>query len=292
MNDAIISMIEGRKPASQADWNRILREVVQETALAGLWRAGFFDKAAFYGGTALRLFYRLDRFSEDLDFTLLEPEQAWKLSDRLSSLRAELEGFGFSVQIEPKHDGAIESAFIKANTKTNLIIIQAPTETTGLIASNRLIKVKLEMDTDPPSGIKTVNKTLLEPFPFSVRVVVPSCLFAGKMHACLCRSWKMRVKGRDWYDYLFCISRDMPIDVAHLESRMRQSGHWSEKRSLEVGDVQRLLLERIQAVDWKQAREDALPFVRDSRSLDLWGSQLFIEAMQRINWMRGPAPRP
>ena len=110
MNDAIIAMIERRKPASQADWDRVLREVLQETALAGLWRAGFFDKAAFYGGTALRLFYRMDRFSEDLDFTLMEPEQVWKLSDRLSSLCTELEAFGFSVQIEPKHDGGIESA--------------------------------------------------------------------------------------------------------------------------------------------------------------------------------------
>ncbi|MCE1196356.1 nucleotidyl transferase AbiEii/AbiGii toxin family protein [bacterium] len=284
MNDAILAMIERRKPASQADWDRVLREVLQETALAGLWRAGFYNKAAFYGGTALRLFYRLDRFSEDLDFTLLEPGQVWKLSGHLSSLRAELEAFGFSVQIEPKHNGAIESAFIKANTKMNLITIQAPTAATGLMAPNRLIKLKLEMDTNPPFGIKTENKTLFEPFPFSVRVVVPSCLFAGKMHACLCRAWKSRVKGRDWYDYLFFISQDIPVDLAHLESRMRQSGHWSEKRSLEVGDVQRLLLERIQAVDWKQAREDTLPFVRDMRSLDLWGTQLFIESLRRIKW--------
>lgn len=284
MNDAIIAMIERRKPASQADWDRVLREVLQETALAGLWRAGFFDKAAFYGGTALRLFYRMDRFSEDLDFTLMEPELVWKLSDRLSSLCTELEAFGFSVQIDPKHDGAIESAFIKANTKINLITIQAPTATTGLIAPNRIIKVKLEVDTDPPSGVKTENRTLLEPFPFSVRVVVPSCLFAGKLHACLCRAWKTRVKGRDWYDLLFFISRDIPVDLAHLESRMRQSGHWSESRSLEGDDVQRLLLKRVQAIDWKQAREDALPFVRDSRSLDLWGTQLFIEAARRIKY--------
>lgn len=282
MNEAIIAMIERRRPASQADWDRVLREVLQETALAGLWRAGFFDKAAFYGGTALRLFYRLDRFSEDLDFTLLEPEIVWKLSDRLSSLRSELEAFGFSVQIEPKHDGVIESAFIKANTKINLITIQAPTTTTEPIASNRLIKIKLEVDTDPPSGVKTENRILLEPFPFSVRVVVPSCLFSGKIHACLCRAWKSRVKGRDWYDFLFFISRDIPVNLAHLESRMRQSGHWSENRSLQGDDVLRLLIKRAQAIDWKQAREDALPFVSDARSLDLWGTQLFIEAAQRI----------
>jgi len=282
MNDAINAMVERRKPLHQGDWNRVLREVLQETALTGLWRTGFFDKAAFYGGTALRLFYKLDRFSEDLDFTLIAPDSAWKLSDRLLGLRSELEAFGFSVEIEQKQHYAVESAFIKANTKINLIEIRAPIAAMGNIAPNQLVKIKLEIDTDPPVGIRTENRTLLEPFPISVRVVSPSCLFAGKMHACLCRAWKTRVKGRDWYDLLFFISHEIPIDLPHLEARMRQSGHWSAKRPIELGDVQGYLTERIAAINWKQAKEDALPFVRDARALELWGPELFNEAMKLI----------
>jgi predicted nucleotidyltransferase component of viral defense system len=284
MHDAIRAMIEKRRPQGQADWDRALREVLQEAALAGLWRTGFFDSAAFYGGTALRLFHGLDRFSEDLDFSLLKPDPAWKLADRLEGLRAEIEAFGFSVDIDAKHEGKIDSAFIKANTKIHLIRIEAPEAVSENGPSNRLVKVKLETDTDPPAGTKTEMRTLLEPFPVSVRVVTPPCLFAGKLHACLCRSWKTRVKGRDWYDLLFFVARGLPIDVAHLEARLRQSGHWVEDRPVDIEDITRMLVERIETVDWRQAAEDALPFVRDPRSVELWGKALFKEAVGRILW--------
>ncbi|OHD79816.1 MAG: hypothetical protein A3J97_15255, partial [Spirochaetes bacterium RIFOXYC1_FULL_54_7] len=213
MHDAILAMIQKRHPEDQADWDRALREVLQEAALAGLWRTGFFSRAAFYGGTALRLFHGLDRFSEDLDFSLLEPDPEWKLAERLDGLRAEIEAFGFSVSIDTKHEGKIDSTFIKANTKIHFIRIEAPGPVTGSTASNRLVKVKLETDTDPPAGIQTEIKTLLEPFPVTVRVVTPPCLFAGKLHACLCRSWKTRVKGRDWYDLLFFVSHGVTPDL-------------------------------------------------------------------------------
>ena len=284
MHDAIRSMIERRSPQSPADWSRALREVLQETALTGLWRTGFFDRAAFYGGTALRLFYGLDRFSEDLDFTLLSPDPEWRLQDRLDGLRAEIEAFGFTVEITPKNENAVESAFIKANTRFNLIQIEAPSEATESGSPNRLVKVKLEIDTDPPGKILTETKTLLEPFPFSVRVVAPPGLFAGKMHACLGRSWKTRVKGRDWYDFLFFIARGVPMDLMHLDARMRQSGHWTESRPLSTADARTLLADRIEGIDWKKAAEDVLPFVRDPRALDLWSTDLFREAASRIVW--------
>ena len=284
MHDAILAMIQKRHPEDQADWDRALREVLQEAALAGLWRTGFFSRAAFYGGTALRLFHGLDRFSEDLDFSLLEPDPEWKLAERLDGLRAEIEAFGFSVSIDTKHEGKIDSTFIKANTMIHFIRIEAPGPVTGSTASNRLVKVKLETDTDPPAGIQTEIKTLLEPFPVTVRVVTPPCLFAGKLHACLCRSWKTRVKGRDWYDLLFFVSHGVTPDLLHLEARLRQSGHWKEERRLEIIDARRLLEARIEELDWKQASSDALPFIRDPRAVELWGVELFREAGRRIEW--------
>lgn len=185
---------------------------------------------------------------------------------------------------DARNEGKIESAFIKANTKINLIRIEAPEQLTSLTASNRLVKVKLETDTDPPAGIQTEIKTLLEPFPVSVRVVTLPCLFAGKLHACLCRSWKTRAKGRDWYDLLFFASRRVTPDLFHLEARLRQSGHWKEERRLEIDDVRRMLEARIAELDWKQVAEDTLPFVRDPRALELWGADLFREAAHRIEW--------
>jgi hypothetical protein len=187
--------------------------------------------------------------------------------------------------VDRKHEGKIDSAFIKANPKIHLIRIEAPEYVAGAVASNRLIKVKLETDTDPPAGISTEMKTLLEPFPVSVRVVTPACLFAGKLHACLCRSWKTRVKGRDWYDLLFFVARGIPVDLFHLESRLRQSGHWIADRRPSIDDIRRLLAERIAAVDWKQAAEDALPFLRDKRSVDLWGVEVFNEVAGKIEFV-------
>ncbi len=284
MHDAILAMIERRRPEGPGDWDRALREVLQEAALAGLWRRGFFGKAAFYGGTALRLFHGLDRFSEDLDFTLIEPDQAWNLEERLPGLKEEIEAFGFSVEVEAKSRANVESVFLKANTKIHLVRIEEPREVAGQAQSNRLLKVKLEVDTDPPGGIKSEVKTLLEPFPISVRLVTPSCLFAGKLHACICRSWRDRVKGRDWYDFLFFIARGVPADLAHFEARLRQSGHWKEERTLAVEDARGLLASRIASINWNKAAEDAAPFVRDPRSLELWGKALFDEAAARIAW--------
>ncbi len=284
MHDAIRAMIEKRNPRDSADWDRALREVLQETALAGLWRRGFFDDAAFYGGTALRLFHGLDRFSEDLDFTLIAPRPDWRLAERLAGLREEIESFGFVVEIDPKHEGRIDSAFIKANTKIHLLDVRAPERVVGMAAGNRLVRVKLELDTDPPAGIESERRILLEPFPVSVRVVTPPCLFAGKLHACIGRSWKTRVKGRDWYDLLFFAARGVTPDISHLEARLRQSGHWTGESRLCVEDARSLLLDRVATVDWKQAVEDVLPFVRDPRSVELWGVDLFRAALERIRW--------
>lgn len=283
MDDAILAMIEKRSPRDDVEWDRALREVLQEAALAGLWRRGFFSQAAFYGGTALRLFYGLDRFSEDLDFTLLSPDSSWKLAEHLEGLREEIEAFGFSVEISAKHETGIESAFIKANTKIHLIRIAAPESIAGRTVGNRTLKVKLETDTEPPALLKTEMKTLLEPFPFTVRVVTPACLFAGKLHACIARAWKTRVKGRDWYDLLFFVAKGVRVDLGHLEARLRQSGQWREDRALGLDDVKGLLGERINAIDWRQAREDVLPFVRDARSVEAWTPELFKDVVARID---------
>ncbi len=284
MDDAILSMIQKRTPRTEHEYQRALREVLQEAALAGLWRVSFFERAAFYGGTALRLFYGLDRFSEDLDFTLLSPDPSWNLADRLSALKTELEAFGFDVSVESKHMGVIESAFIKANTKVHLIKISAPSDLIQYVPGNSLLRVKLETDIDPPAGIETQVRTLLEPFPFSVRLVHPSCLAAGKVHACLCRAWKSRAKGRDWYDLLFFIRQNISVNRTHLEARLRQSGHWHSDHSLTLLDVMELFHQRIDQIDWAQAVEDVQPFARDARSLDLWNPDLFHSAVEKLRF--------
>lgn len=267
-----------------------LREIVQEVALVGLSRTGFFAHAAFYGGTALRVFHGLERFSEDLDFSLARAEPGFKLETYLAAVRDELASWGFemSVELKCKEGGrAVQSAFIKGGTLVHLAKIAALQPPVPGIAPDELFKVKLEIDTDPPEFAGFETRYRLSPIPYSVRLYDPPSLFAGKTHALLCRNWKARVKGRDFYDYIWYLSRGTALNLPHLEARMRQSGHWGAEALTEarLGD---LLAARFASVDYAQAKADVAPFLRDSRSLELWGPDFFIAiTRERMKLDRG-----
>lgn len=228
-----------------------LREILQQIALLGLWRGKFFEHAAFYGGTALRLLYGLDRYSEDLDFSLLEPAPAFSLGAYGDALRRELDSFGFDVSFESRGRGpesSIESAFLNANTLKQLIVIKAGI--TRRMHADEVLKIKLEVDVDPPVGFSTDSRAVLAPVPFAVRVYSLPDLFAGKMHALLCRRWKTRVKGRDWYDLVWYLGRHPKLRLSHLESRMRHSGDWSGPEPLTRERLIAILSDVINAIDF------------------------------------------
>ncbi|MFO7982404.1 MAG: nucleotidyl transferase AbiEii/AbiGii toxin family protein [Desulfuromonadales bacterium] len=285
MREAISEMLARYDCQRVEDTSRALREILQELALLGLWRAKFFDKAAFYGGTALRILYGLDRFSEDLDFSLLEPMPDFELERYSDALERELAAFGFEVRVERKGkaiETAIQSAFLKANTANELLVIQAGEHIRRQIPAGQLTRIKIEIDTDPPQGFATENRFLLLPIPFSVRSYRLPDLFAGKMHAVLCRRWKNRVKGRDWYDLVWYCAHHPELHLEHLEQRMRQSGHWEGGSSLTPGDFQDLVAEVICRLDVKQARQEVLPFVRNPEALEVWSREFFLDVVQRI----------
>ena len=285
MQEAIAQMLAKYECKSADDYVHALREILQEIALLGLWRSKFFEKAAFYGGTALRTLYGLDRFSEDLDFSLLEPMADFELKRYSDALEKELVAFGFEVSVEVKNktaETAVQSAFLKGNTANQLLVIQAGEEIVRQIPAGQIVRIKLEIDTDPPRGFATENKYLLQPIPFSVRSYTLPNLFAGKMHALLCRRWKDRVKGRDWYDLVWYGTHHPEIHLSHLEERMRQSGHWDAEGPLDVVSFDDLLLEAIANLDVDQAREEVLPFVREPASLDIWSRDFFTEVMKRV----------
>src|SRR3990167_7144587 len=182
MNDSVQSMLEKYKPRSEQDFTNALKEIIQEIALLGLWRAKFYEHAAFYGGSALRILYQLNRFSEDLDFSLLHPHREFSLTPYNHALCEELRAFGFEVEVKTKvkqTDTMIESAFIKANTKIQLMLINAPQSVIRQTHAMHQLKIKMEVDTDPPPGFQTEVKTLLQPIPFSVKTYIRPDLFAG-----------------------------------------------------------------------------------------------------------------
>lgn len=277
MNPALKDMLEAYRPETPADYQNAAREIVQEIALLGLWRGGFFEHAAFYGGTALRIFHGLRRFSEDLDFTLVDPGDETRLDRYLPGVATELESWGFSFEAEAKSTGeasGIESAFLKGSTQLDLLHIGAPADLARRLPQNQRLRIKLEMDLEPPPNATTEVRTQLLPTPYQVRLYDLPSLFAGKLHAVLCRGWQSRVKGRDFYDFVWYAGRNIQPNLPHLEARMRQSGHWTGG-ALTRQVLVDLLRKRCAAIDFKQAAEEVRVFLPDPRELQLWSREFF-----------------
>jgi predicted nucleotidyltransferase component of viral defense system len=286
MNDAVRQMMARHHPDTPADHIRALREVLQELALLGLWRSKFYEHAAFYGGTALRVVHGLDRFSEDLDFSLLAPNPGFALARYLAALETELRAFGFDIRAHEKPGAArrtaIHSAFLKTQTLRELVSIKTPDTITRGIHRDRVLTIRIEVDTDPPPEFETDVRYVLSPIPFAVRVYTLPDLFAGKMHALLCRRWKTRVKGRDWYDLVWFAAHHPELHLAHLEARMVQSGHWPRERALTATEWRTTINHAIDTLNFEQARADALPFVPDPDALTLWSRAFFHDVIRRI----------
>lgn len=285
IHPALTGLIDRYQPRSSQDYQNAVREIVQEMALLGLWRTAFYEHAAFYGGSALRIFHGLQRFSEDLDFSLLQPKHDFSLKPYLESVADELMAWGFEFRaegVEKNKASSIESVFLKGSTMINLLQIGAPQEIASRLPKGQLIQIKLEIDIDPPPGATTETLTRLVPTPHLVRLYDPPSLFAGKLHAVLCRNWKNRVKGRDFYDFLWYVGRRIPLNLGHLEARMRQSGDWPLETPLDTEGLSRRLEERFATVNFDQAKEDIAPFLKDPRELSLWSSGFFMELIPQI----------
>jgi len=278
-------MLDRYKCQSVEDYVRALREIMQEIALLGLWRSKFFEKAAFYGGTALRILYRVDRFSEDLDFSLLNPMKDFGLSRYSSAVERELLSFGFEAKMttrENKDESPVQSAFLKANTLKHLLTITTAEKISWPIPHGQVLKIKIEVDTNPPPGFVTENKFILQPIPFSVRTFVLPDLFAGKMHAVLCRRWKSRVKGRDWYDLVWYAANHPQLHLSHLEQRMIQSGHLKQDEQMNREKFFALATEAVDKLNVNQARGEVEPFVKNPDALEVWSGEFFQDVVRRI----------
>jgi len=260
-----------------------LREIIQEIALAGLQRSGFFKKAAFYGGTALRIFHKLPRFSEDLDFSLLQPDPDFSLQPYLKGMKTEFEALGIEITVAEKSKTTktnVDSAFLKAGTTWKELILKdiIPQERIGTRPD---IKIKLEVDTEPPLGFATEEKLLLNPFSFYVKCFTLPDLFAGKVHALLFRKWGNRVKGRDWFDLEWYIKKEVPLNLKHLQIRAEESGDWNSG-TLDRNQLLKLLNTKIKNVSFKNIRADIVKFIPDAKVLDIWSPEYFIDLVKRI----------
>ncbi|EMS31708.1 hypothetical protein C943_01979 [Mariniradius saccharolyticus AK6] len=277
----IVSWIDQYKPKSEEQFVSALREIMQEIALAGLYRAGFFKEAAFYGGTCLRIFYGLPRFSEDLDFTLLKKSQSFSLVEYLPFLTAEFEALGMNVSVKEKPrnpNSQIESAFLKADTEWKELVLESASFKLPLTKPS--LKIKIEVDVFPPLQFQTENKLLLKPFSFYVNCLRIEDLFAGKMHALLFRKSKSRVKGRDWFDLEWYIRKGVPINLEHFSVRAIESGDLT--RPVDESGIRALLKQKIESLDFDRVKQDVVRFIPDPEGLDIWTTAYFLELVEKL----------
>ena len=274
MNDIYTNMLSAYDLSTDQALRNATFEVNQQVILAGLNHGGFFDKAAFYGGTCLRIFHDLQRFSEDMDFSLLEPTENFDFVQYFQPIIDEFASIGRQVEItkkSKKNFGKVESAFLKDNTDVYDVSFQ----------TEKSIKIKIEVDTNPPLLFSTEQKLLLEPRSFMTRCFSLPDLFAGKMHALVYRAWKNRVKGRDWYDFEWYVRNRIPLDFTHLQERIKQFNGCVKNKE----EFLENLRNRLSSADINLVKADVLPFLKNPNELEIWSNDYFVQLMGMIKYI-------
>lgn len=287
MNNIIKQMLSKYEIKNINDEINALKEIIQELVLSGLSRSGFFDKAAFYGGTALRIFYNLDRFSEDLDFALVTPNQDFDISKYFVYIEKELKAYGLNLEISTKQKNTVSnitSAFVKGNTLEHILKFFSNTENYEYNHILKNIKIKFEIDINPPSGATYEEKYKLLPSPHQVKLYDKESLFAGKIHAVLCRNWKTRTKGRDLYDYIFFLANDTSVNLELVKNKLIESKYINSNDKFDIDILKELLIKKFNTIDYAEAKGDIIPFIKNVDSLDIWSSEFFIAITEKLNF--------
>lgn len=285
MNNIIEQMLSKYEIKNTNDEINALKEIVQEIVLLGLSRGNFFNEAAFYGGTALRIFYNLDRFSEDLDFALINSNKDFDISKYFIYIEKELRAYGLNLLVDTKEkstESDIKTAFVKGDTLEHILKFfpNGSNHTYNNLLKN--IKIKFEVDINPPEGAIYEEKYKLLPSPHQVKLYDKSSLFAGKIHVIICRTWKNRVKGRDLYDYIYFLANDASVNLELIRNKLIRSNVINDNDKFDIDILKRLLIDKFNEIDYTLAREDVIPFILDVDSTNLWSKEFFISITSNL----------
>jgi len=267
-------------PTNALEQENVLQELMQHFVLASLWRARFFAEAAFHGGTCLKILYGTNRFSEDLDFQLKQPFSGFQWSPYLDRIRSDClaEGIRFDVQDKSRADGAVRKAFLKTDSIGQILTLDLPFSR----QSTRKIRIKLELDTNPPEGSAFETRYITFPVTAAITTQTLESGFAGKSHALLCREY---TKGRDWYDFLWYVSKKVVPRFTLLGNALEQQGPWAGRGVRVTADWYIAAMRaRIEEIDWDAARNDVARFIVSSEqdSIALWKPDLFLYHLDRL----------
>lgn len=265
MHPVIDEQLKTYNPVTLDDYKNALKEILQNIVLAALKKTDFFERGAFYGGTALRIFYGLDRFSEDLDFTLYTEDKTFSFEPYFDIVKQTASAYGFIVetkeQIKNEDHQNISTAFLKTGTKISVVSCQAPLNISNSIFENENLKVKFEADIEPPTGFNTEELDIKFPESCTIKVLDMPSLLAGKIHAILYRSYRDRVKGRDYYDFEFLINKGTKVNLNYLKNKIKNSDSSIDVDKLTIDDIKKMLIDKISSIDLNKANDDLESFI-------------------------------
>ena len=284
----LLQSIINEHPQNPVDSVNLARQYMQEIALSGLYRSGFFGYAAFQGGTSLRIFHELDRFSEDLDFCVVKEGHKVELERISGYLKDEIESFGlsFTIQIRDKEDGNICGFRIKGNTLDMLEVMGFPERIMKAIHPKAMTDVKIDIDKETPGGFGIEHFYKTYPFHYGATLLDFPSLFAGKTSAVITRHWRNRVKGRDLYDFEWYIGKGVPVNMRFLESNLMREG-LVDQSGLDRDALLKILEDRFNTIDYQSALQDVSMFIPDDRIPADWNPEHFIDLSKRLK-VNGP----
>jgi len=267
-------------PANAIEQENVLQEILQQYILAGLSRAGFFKKAVFHGGTCLRILHDMNRFSEDLDFLIKQPDPSFRWQPYLEAVQKDCahEGILLEVQDKTRAGIAVQKAFLKSDSIGKVLLLELPFERHRA----QKIRIKLKIDTRPPAGSAFLTQFITFPVTLPVTTQTLESGFALKLHALLSRPY---VKGRDWYDFLWYSARGIQPDLALLQNALQQHGPWAGKAlHVTLSWLQDEMTAVIAKIDWQAAQNDVQRFLptTEQEGLRAWSTALFMQQLGRV----------
>ncbi|MCQ2795168.1 MAG: nucleotidyl transferase AbiEii/AbiGii toxin family protein [Bacilli bacterium] len=265
MNQEVVEEVNKLHPKNSDDYGNAIKEILQNIVLIGLSKTDFFKKTCFYGGTCLRIFYNLDRFSEDLDFTLNAVDSEFGFKPFFNEIIATCKYYGFDVEIKEKPKDIehknIVTAYLNTNKRDAFINCNAPRLYIDHIRPEEKIKIKLEADVEPPLGYKIKERILSFGGNHTIITADEQSLLAGKIHAILYRNFPNRVKGRDYYDFIFLVNMNVSVNLTYLANKIAKSNDKFNKKTFDIIELKRMLKKRIDSINLNQANDDLDPLI-------------------------------
>lgn len=278
MNPIINNQLKKYTLKNADDEENALKEILQEVALFSLSTTDFFSKALFQGGTALRILYQLSRFSEDLDFILKKPTKNFGWKKYTDEMKRAFALYGIKPEIQDREEVKtnVKKMFLKDNSIGKILELNFHHH------ARRKLLIKFEIDINPPKGSNEERKYLIFPEDYSIAAQDLSSNFSGKCHALLCRQY---LKGRDWFDFLWYVARQTPINFIFLKNAFYQNGPWEKKTlSFDKAWLIHALKNKITETDWKKAVAEVAQFTigEQQRSLKLWNDDFFLDRVEKL----------